>query len=89
MEISNFTTSHDDKIQDAIISILKELSKAERKHPNWPKDVIHQAAVVAEESGELTRASLQFVYEDGEIQNLRTEAIQTAAMAIRFLINLP
>jgi hypothetical protein len=66
-----------------------ELAAAIRKHPHWPKDnVIEAAAIVAEESGELIRAALQAKYEGGNIEACKKEAIQTAAMAIRFLKNI-
>lgn len=74
--------------------ILMELQKAEHKHPHWPTDedggdFIHAAAIVAEESGELIRASLQFAYEGGRYYDMHKEAIQVGAMAIRFLNNAP
>lgn len=67
--------------------ISKELAKAVAKFPNWPDDPIHAAAVVAEECGELQKAVLQLCYEPHKtsLQEVRSEAIQTAAMAIRFL----
>lgn len=68
--------------------ILKELAKAEEKHPNWPADVLHQIAIVNEESGEATRAALQLTYEGGDLAALKTELVQTAAMCIRMLKNL-
>lgn len=75
---------------DLIIEeILIELRRAEKKFPYWPSDVIHSAAIVNEESGELIRASLRYSYENsGSVQEMKTEAIQTAAMCIRFLKNL-
>lgn len=69
-------------------AIRVELYEAERKHPNWPDNIIEQAAIVSEESGELIRAALQAKYEGGDIEACRKEAIQTAAMCIRFLKNL-
>lgn len=71
-----------------IQSILLELERAECKFPYWPTDAIHAAAIVNEESGELIRAALQYRYESGDLANLKTEAIQTAAMCIRFLKNI-
>ncbi len=65
--------------------ILEELERAENKHPLWPTDVIHAAAIISEESGELMRAALQWNYENGNQDELKEEAIQTAAMCIRFL----
>lgn len=73
-----------DKIQD----ILNELERAETKFPTWPDNIIEQAAIVSEESGELIRAALQVKYEGGNIEDCRKEAVQTAAMCIRFLKNL-
>jgi len=71
--------------------VFTELNNAKRKFPKWPKDCIHAAAVVAEESGELVRAALQFTYETDlqrprqQHEKMKREAIQVAAMALRFL----
>lgn len=68
--------------------IISEVFRAEAKHPNWPDDPIHQAAIVNEEAGELIRAALQYQYEGGSREEIRKEAIQTAATCIRLLKNL-
>ena len=68
--------------------ILDELNRAIVKYPEWPDDIIHQAAIVTEEAGELIRAALNHSYHDDSIEEVKKEAIQTAAMAIRFLRNL-
>ena len=70
----------------AIIALLEELERAEAKFPWWPTDPIHAAAIVAEEAGELIRAALRETYEGAE-DEMVTEAIQTGAMALRFIIN--
>jgi hypothetical protein len=75
-------------METIINSILKELEKAELKYPEWPKDIIHQASIVNEESGELIRACLNIHYHNEDINEAKQEAIQTAAMAIRFLKNI-
>jgi hypothetical protein len=76
-----------DDVKDALLKIADELTKAMNKHTYWPQDnVIHAAAIVAEESGELIRAALQFEYEEGDGDATLKEAIQTGAMAVRFLI---
>lgn len=73
-----------------VITILSELDRAEDKHPVWPKDdFVHAAAIVGEESGELIRAALQHHYEKGRYYEMHKEAIQVAAMALRFLKNAP
>jgi hypothetical protein len=75
--------------------ILKELKAAKKKHPRWPVHVVAQAAIVAEEAGELVREALNLKYEsavpdqeEDRIKNLEREAIHTAASAIRFIENL-
>jgi len=72
------------------LDIAEELEIATRKFPTWPTDPIHAAAVIAEECGELHKAVLEAVYEPhkGSLPNIRTEAIQTAAMCIRFIASL-
>ena len=69
----------------AIEYILRELDRARDKFPYWPRDKIHAAAIVAEESGELIRAAVRHHYESGTLADCRQEAMHTAAMAIRFL----
>lgn len=81
---------------EIIDEVIAELNRARTKFPTWPDDPIHAAAVVAEESGELVQAALQACYEqkkDGalfqaQLANVKQEAIQTAAMAIRFLVSM-
>lgn len=68
--------------------IMQELEQAVAKHPRWPVDPIHAVAIMAEESGEAVRASLNMVYESGNMAELRREVIQTGAMAFRVLMNL-
>jgi NTP pyrophosphatase (non-canonical NTP hydrolase) len=76
--------------------VLKELKRAKRKFPSWPDHPAAQAGIVAEEAGELMKAALQYKYERAESaegiekqrQHMRLEAIQTAAVALRFLENL-
>jgi hypothetical protein len=72
-----------------MLEIAREIAKATRKFPTWPTRGTDAAAIVAEESGELQQAVLQATYEGGSADTVRKEAIQTAAMAIQFLLNLP
>lgn len=72
-----------------LAAVLDELARAEKKHPHWPDDEIHKAAIVCEESGELLRAAIQFEREGGRSDAMKKEAVQTAAMAVRFLLNSP
>lgn len=74
--------------QKVIDLIMDEVRRAARKHPHWPDDPIHAAAIVSEESGELIQASLQYHYESGTRDEVQKEAIQTAATCVRLLLNL-
>ena len=77
-------------VTDILGEIEAELGRAMTKFPTWPTDILHAVAVVKEESGELSKAVLQVVYEPHKstLDDVRSEAIQTAAMAIRFLASL-
>jgi len=75
-------------LNDITKAINEEMERAKTKFPWWPKDQIHAAAIVAEEAGELLQATLQCKYENGSIEKIKKEAIQTLTMAIRFLENL-
>ncbi len=77
-------------LTDVLRAVLDELDRAEQLWQKWPADPIHQAAIVAEEAGELVQAALQFEYdyEKGTLDEIRKEATQTAAMAIRLLKNI-
>lgn len=70
--------------------VRAELDRAIAKFPTWPTDPLHALAVLGEEYGELTKATLQAVYEPhkSSMKDVRAEAIQTAAMALRFLASL-
>jgi NTP pyrophosphatase (non-canonical NTP hydrolase) len=70
--------------------VLAELERAMRKFPTWPTDPLHALAVLGEEFGELTKDVLQLTYEPHKTnaENVRKEAIQTAAMALRFAASL-
>lgn len=71
---------------DTEIAVREELARAREKFPSWPTDPFHALAVLGEEVGELNQACLKFTYEDGaSIDDVRAEAVQVAAMAIRFL----
>jgi NTP pyrophosphatase (non-canonical NTP hydrolase) len=65
--------------------IDEELKRAEKKHPNFPKDMYQQLAIVQEEAGEVTKAVLHYHYEGGRLQDVKDELIQTAAMCMRML----
>ena len=65
--------------------IDEEVCRARKKYNWWAVNPVIQAAIVADEAGELLRASLKLIYKNGNYDDFRKEAIQTAAMCIRLL----
>ena len=76
------------KFDKIIDDIYHEYCSACKIHPVWPEDIIHAVAIMAEESGESTRAALNYVYEEQPLNELKKELVQTAAMCVRVLINI-
>jgi hypothetical protein len=72
---------------EAFAVVMAELCRAEKIYPAWPDDPVLAAAVVGEEAGELLQSANNSRWHGGDHAAMRTEAIQTAAMAIRFLIH--
>ncbi len=70
--------------------VLAELGHAVTKFPTWPTDPLHAAGVLNEEVGELNKEVLQLVYEPHKSSKdeVRKEALQAAAMALRFYRSL-
>lgn len=71
--------------------VLAEVGRAVKKFPKWRTDPFHALAVVGEEMGEVNKALVQIVYEPEKgvtMGELRAEAIQLAAMALRFIASL-
>lgn len=79
-----------DALVTALRPVLDEIEKAVTKFPTWPSDPLHALAVLGEEFGELTKSALQLTYEPHKTSadEFRTEAKQTAAMALRFYLSL-
>ena len=73
--------------------IIEEYNRAKAMYPAWPADKIHAAAVVVEECGELMQAAIDHEYptcnhRGDTVERMKREAIQTAAMCLRFLEGL-
>jgi NTP pyrophosphatase (non-canonical NTP hydrolase) len=71
--------------------VMAEVERATATFPTWPTDPLHALAVLGEEFGELTKAMLQYTYEPHKNvtrMDIREEAIQTAAMALRLAASL-
>lgn len=71
----------------AVEDVLDEVAVATTKFPKWPTDPLHALGIVNEESGELSKAVLQQMYEPHKNKpgDVRKEAIQACAMLLRFL----
>lgn len=70
--------------------IVAEVERATAKFPTWPTDALHAVGVVAEEMGELQKEVMQLTYEPHKStpETVRKEAVQLAAMSLRFLMSL-
>lgn len=93
---AEYLQANEEQLEQVTAEVFAELARAALKHPKFPEDLIHRAAIVGEESGELLRACLQFELETDKhnypayveaSEAVYQEAIQTAATAIRFLIS--
>lgn len=87
--------SHDEQAAEierltVFSEVVNEVNRATHKFPTWPTDPLHALAVLGEEFGELTKAVLQHTYEPekSSLSDVKEEAIQTAAMALRFVLSL-
>lgn len=79
-----------DALSGPVREVLDEVARATVKFPTWPTDPLHALAVLGEEFGELTKDMLQLTYEPHKTNaaNVRIEAMQTAAMALRLVMSL-
>ena len=68
--------------------ILAEYRRAKDLHPLWPDDIIHAVAIMCEESGKAIQAAINMQYENGNIEDVEKELIETAAMCLRCLVNM-
>lgn len=76
--------------EQVVKDVLAELTRARRKFPEWSTDPLHAFAVLNEEVGELQKAILEATYEfpKSTREDVRAEAVQAAAMVIRFLVSI-
>lgn len=77
-------------VHEAVAGVLLELRRALAKFPTWPTDPLHAIAVVNEEVGDLNKELLQLTYEPHKVkpEGVHTEAVQSAAMTLRFLASM-
>lgn len=76
--------------------IWTEIRRASIDHPNYPTDPLRRTALVCEEAGEALREALDLTRVPSMPNNritdcrsrLRAELVQTAAMAVRYIIEM-
>lgn len=74
---------------EAVEILIAALRKAEEKFPGWPDDPVHGSAIVAEESGELSQAALDYFYGRYPLRDrMLKEASHTGATALRMIISI-
>lgn len=81
------------KRQEMWSLIDAEMKRAKALYPSWPVHAAAQAGVVAKQSGDLMKASLNVKYNRGngfnsEMHEIKKSAIQTIVAAMRLLDNL-
>jgi hypothetical protein len=92
----NHNRLFNDPQADILTEIRTELARAKKVHPRWPVHLVGQSGIVMEEAGELIRECVNLKYggkKDKEARvkakaEIRKEAIQLCATALRFLENL-
>lgn len=62
-----------------------ELQRAKKQHPDYPRDMFRQTAMMNGEAGKVTKAVLDYHYKEGSLKDIKDELIQTAAMCMRML----
>lgn len=74
---------------DTIIDLVhEEYCRACKIHPKWPSNVVEALAIIAEESGEATKAGNEYHHnEGGTFEEIEKEVIQMLSTGFRFLIN--
>lgn len=69
--------------------IKNELDRAKELHPDFPDSIVRMVAIMAEEAGEAIREANRIEDDgNGDVEALRIELIQTAAMCVRCLEGL-
>lgn len=69
--------------------IKLELASAKKKHPEFPKSVVAQVAIMMEEAGESMQAANDIQWgKSTDKEHLKSELIQTAAMCMRCIENM-
>lgn len=71
-----------------LVMVVNELQRARSIHPRFAADTVHAAAILCEEAGETARAAINYHYQGDGMEPIAVEAIQTAAVAVRLVLEL-
>lgn len=77
-------------------AIDTEMRKEKKSHPSWPDHPAGQAGMVCKESGVLMTSCMNYKYDRskdkvlqaGQVEEMKTNAINTVVAALRFLENI-
>ena len=72
-------------MNNILLEIQNEITRAEIKHPVWPTCNLKRAAFVSGEAGEALKEAIKLYEGKGDLENLRTELIQAAGTCIRMV----
>lgn len=76
------------ELASIVVSVLEEMHRAQKKHPECPTDNVKRAAIVCEEAGEVIREANMIDEGKGSVESLKIELIQCAGTCIRMLNEL-
>ena len=91
IEYQERTDRNQGNIGDILNAFVSEYHAAILQYPDWPTDPVHAASILAEEAGEALKEANNYRWQhkrspEESFERMRREAIQTGAMAIRFLL---
>ena len=69
-----------------IIGLLMNYEKACIKHPKFANNGLEMCAILTEETGEVSKAVMEYLHGDGSINDIDQELYDTAAVCIRGLL---
>ena len=83
-----------ERASDFSEGMIVELAYANSKHSDWPDgDAVHASAILTEEAGKLTQASIDHTYghcpAEDTAARMKQKALRVAAMALRFYASIP
>jgi len=76
------------ELDPEIEAVGDALRYAETKHPNYPKSLHRRMSILTEEIGEVAKAILDYEDNRGDVEDIKHELRQSAAMCFRFLKHL-